>query len=156
MIETHYEFLLPVSPRQAFDYISHPGNDAVWQASCQTAERVDCDGAAQTASTDSSLGSRYRIVFSLLGRRMDFLCEVTEHDPGKAYAFQVVEGPFRYQGRYVFYADESGCKVAWHFAADPGKYFGLLPAALLRKVVLSQFEGDVKTLRQQLLTTCTT
>jgi hypothetical protein len=153
MIETHYDFLLPVSPRQAFDYISNPGNDAVWQASCQTAEPV---GRESAAGPDSALGSRYRIVFSLLGRRMAFLCEVTEHDPGRAYAFQVVEGPFRYLGRYVFSADESGCKVAWHFAADPGKYFGLLPAALLRKVVLSQFEGDVKTLRQQLLTTCTT
>ncbi len=156
MIETQHEFLLPVSPSQAFDYISNPGNDAVWQASCQTAEPVGCDGATQTASCDSALGSRYRIVFSLLGRRMAFLCEVTEHEPGKAYAFQVVEGPFRYRGRYAFVAEEPGCKVAWHFEADPGKFFGLLPAALLRKVVLSQFEGDVKTLRQQLLTTCTT
>jgi uncharacterized protein len=153
MIETQYEFLLPVSPRQAFDYISNPGHDAVWQASCQTAERVDGESAA---GPEGGLGCRYHIVFSLLGRRMAFVCEVTEHDPGKAYAFQVVEGPFRYQGRYVFSADESGCKVFWHFAADPGKFFGLLPAALLRKVVLSQFEGDVKTLRQRLLTTCTT
>jgi carbon monoxide dehydrogenase subunit G len=140
MIEASFDFLLPVPPEQAFDYLAEPANDPAWQAACQSAELLD---------SPCRVGSRYRIVFSLLGRNMQFQCEVTERERASVHAFRAVEGSFTYRGRYRFEAHAQGTRVHWHFAAEPGSFFGLLPASLLRKVLLSQIERDTEALARR-------
>lgn len=138
MIETRHEFLLPVAPAQAFDLFARPENDPLWQAACESAR------------SDPQASDRYRVVFSFLGRRMAFTCEVSERQRPRIHAFRTVEGPFAYRGSYRFEPHAQGTRVHWHFAADPGGFFGLLPDTLLRKVLLSQFESDVLTLQRHL------
>ena len=142
MIDVSYDFFLPVLPEQAFDYLADPSNDTEWQAACRRAELLD---------SSLRVGSRYRIGFSLLGRQMDFQCEVTERERASRYAFRVLEGSFTYRGAYRLSPEAQGTRVHWCFAAEPGGFFGLLPSSLLRKVLLNQVENDSATLRRRLL-----
>ena len=140
MIDANHDFWLPAPPGEVFDYLADPKNDARWQASCQAAELLDAPCAA---------GSRYRITFALLGREMRFLCEVTDRQLPNRYAFRAVEGSFHYSGAYDFDAESDGTRVTWRFQAEPAGFFGLIPASLLRKVLLSQVQQDTERLRQQ-------
>jgi hypothetical protein len=121
--------------------LSNPGNDAEWQASCVSAKLL---------GPVPEPGCRYEIVFSFLGRKMQFVGEITQLEPDQDYAFKVVEGSFYYEGRYTLRPHPVGTQVHWQFAADPGKFFGILPASLLRKVLISQIEKDAVTLARKL------
>ncbi len=143
MINAEYTFTLPVTPDAAFAYLGNPANDAEWQSSCLECRLLD--GPPQ-------VGARYAIVFSFLGRRMQFQAVIAESDPvAGVYGFRVVEGPFLYEGRYTFRPHPEGTEVHWRFDAEPGGFFGILPVALIRKVLISQVEKDSGTLRKRFL-----
>lgn len=149
MIEVEHHFDLPVPAAQAFDLLADPRRDTEWQNACTGVELLAAPSAPAPPGAPEQ--PRYRITFELLGKRMQFGCVVDCHQRPTHYGFRVVEGPFVYRGDYALADHEAGCRVHWRFQAEPGRFFGLLPAGLLRKVVLSQFEGDVTRLRRQLL-----
>lgn len=141
MIQADYTYTLPVTPAQAFAYLSNPANDSEWQSACVSSELL---GPVPV------VGCRYDIVFSLLGRRMAFTSEITLIEPHCECAFKSIEGPFHYEGRYSLRPHAEGTEVHWQFAAQPGSFFGILPASLLRKVLISQVEKDSVTLARLL------
>jgi len=134
MIHLEYRCRLSLPPELAFDYIANPAHDAEWQASCLEAELLDVAPAA---------GSRYRVVFRFMGRRVTFVSRITEHIPHSECAFEVVEGPFHYQGRYSFRPAAAGTEVHWQFWVEPAGFFGIVPLSLLRKMLVSQVEKDL-------------
>ncbi len=140
MIHADYTYTLPVPPAVAFPYLSNPGNDAEWQSSCIAAELL---GPAP------EVGCRYNITFSFLGRKMQFTGEITTLEADHDYAFKVIEGSFHYDGRYTLRPHPDGSEVYWQFSAEPGNFFGILPASLLRKVLISQIEKDAITLARK-------
>ncbi len=140
MIHADYRYTLPVSPAEAFVYLSNPSNDAQWQSSCSAVELL---------TPTPEIGSQYKIIFSFLSRKMNFLAEIIESSSNSNYAFKVIDGPFYYEGRYTLTPHEEGVEVHWQFSAEPGKFFGIIPATILRKVLLSQIESDVVKLRKQ-------
>lgn len=141
MIHADYHFQLQTDPRVGFDFLANPVNDENWQSSCAA---VAMDG------TTPDVGTGYKITFNFLGRKMDFSCQITEREPLKRYAFKVLEGPFYYQGCYDFTPTDEGLEVHWQFEAEPGRFFGILPSSLLRKVLVSQVERDLVKLRRLL------
>lgn len=141
MINADYRFQLKTSPDVGFDFLTNPINDQYWQSSC---------AAVTMDSSKPDIGDDYKITFNFLGRKMDFSCQITEREPMKRYAFKVIEGPFFYQGCYDFTPVEDGLDVHWQFEAEPGRFFGILPANLLRKVLVSQVERDLVKLRRLL------
>lgn len=141
MIHADYRYTLPVSPAEAFAYLSNPANDAQWQSSCSAVELL---------APQPDVGCRYKIVFNFLSRKMNFLAEIIERTPDREYAFKVIDGPFYYEGRYTLRPHQDGVEIYWQFVAEPGKFFGIVPATILRKVLISQIESDVVKLRKQL------
>lgn len=142
MINAEYRFTLPIAPEIAFDYLSNPENDSDWQSSCAECILLD-DGP--------KVGCRYQIVFSFLGRKMNFQAEITDMDVPNRYGFRVVEGPFKYEGRYHISSHPDGAEVHWQFDAEPGRFFGILPVGLIKKVLISQVEKDSTALRKRFL-----
>ena len=134
MIHLEYRCRLSLAPELAFDYVANPAHDAEWQASCLEAELLDAAPAA---------GARYRVVFRFMGRRVAFVARITEHRPHSECAFEVVEGPFHYQGRYGFRPAGTGTDVHWQFWVEPAGFFGIVPLSLLRKLLVSQVERDL-------------
>lgn len=141
MIHAEYTSILPVAPARVFAYVSNPANDKEWQASCVSAELLGATPA---------VGCTYKIVFDFVGRKMAFTGEITALEPNREYAFKVVEGAFHYEGRYSLRPHDGGTELRWQFAAEPGRFFGILPVSLVRKVLLSQIEKDMVTLAHTL------
>jgi len=133
MIRAEYSRALNVPRAALFLYLSNPTNDLHWQASCVEARLLD-------GSTE--VGSRYVIVFSFLGRRMNFECQITGVDAPASYTFKVLNGSFLYEGAYSLEEIPGGTRLSWQFDVAPGKFFGILPVSLLRKVLVSQVEKD--------------
>lgn len=134
MIRCETRYTLPAPPDVVFDYMANPANDVQWQDSCVEARLLGPEPVA---------GCRYAIVFSFLGRKMQFTGEITERVPAREFAFKVLEGSFHYEGRYSFRPHAEGTEVHWVFDAEPGKFFGILPASLLRKLLINQVQKDV-------------
>jgi carbon monoxide dehydrogenase subunit G len=133
MIRAEYSHTLSVPRTVLFDYLSNPTNDLHWQASCVEARLLD--GSAE-------VGSHYAIVFSFLGRRMNFECQITCVEAPARYGFRVLQGSFLYEGSYSLEEVDGGTRLSWQFDVEPGKFFGILPVSLLRKVLVSQVEKD--------------
>jgi hypothetical protein len=83
---------LPIN--QVFDFVSRHENDFQWQY-----------GTLATASLSdgfSDMGTLFRSIGHLMGRRNLSTFEVTEYEPNKRYGFKSRSGPFELQTRYVF------------------------------------------------------
>ena len=138
MVTIEHAFLIPAKIDKVFTYLANPANDAGWQLSCKHSELLD---------STPRVGSKYEIGFSFIGREMSFKGEITHLVPNELYAFKVVEGPFHYTGTYRFKPHPEGTWIEWVFEAEPGSFFGVLPPALLKKMVLAQFKKDVDNLQ---------
>lgn len=141
LIEAETQYVLKAPRSKVFAYLSNPANDKVWQGSCAD---------AQLHAPAPATGAEYSIKFSFLGRKMDFRARILDVRPDSDYAFEVIDGPFYYKGQYRFEEDGQQTRIHWHFAAEPGKFFGILPASILRKVLVSQIEKDFVTLERLL------
>lgn len=134
MIKAEHRFVLPVPPKEAFDLLSDPARDPEWQTACLRTRLLD--GPPRT-------GGRYEITFQMVGRQMNFTVEITDYDPGRRSAFTATDGPFGYVGEYTYTETADGnTAVHWTFEVDPGTYFGVMPTALVKKLLVSQVKKD--------------
>lgn len=145
MIYAEYEFELPCSCEDAYQLLSQPQFDAVWQDAC-----VGCEVETNTSGNE---GLHYSIEFNFLGRRMAFQCVGSERIEHRMFGFHSLEGPFSYRGRYDFKPLPSGeqskaprCSVHWQFWVETKGFFGIIPDIILKKTLESQYQRDVKTL----------
>ncbi|MER8010326.1 MULTISPECIES: SRPBCC family protein [unclassified Streptomyces] len=133
-VTAEYAFHLPVTPKEAFELISDPAQDPVWQAAC-----VD----VKLLNGEPRPGGRYEITFQLIGKRMEFTVEIDEFVPGRRSTFHTLDGPFGYVGTYDYAENTDGTTtVHWTFEVEPGDYFGIMPKSLLRKVLVNSVKKD--------------
>ena len=80
--------------KQVFDFMSTPENDFQWQygtlASAQISEGV------------TRVGTFFRSIGHLLGRRVQGTFEVTEYEPNEKYGFKSLSGPLQSHTSYAF------------------------------------------------------
>lgn len=142
MIEAEYHFNLPVPRNVAFKYLCNPANDRKWQSACMEARLLDAE---------PRVGSCYQVTFDFIGRRMQFEGEITRLEFPMDCAFRVLNGPVFYQSSYALSPHGAGTHVHWRFDVDLGRFLGMLPGALLRKLLVRQAEKDSVTLARRLL-----
>jgi carbon monoxide dehydrogenase subunit G len=145
MIIVEQQHQLNVSQEQVFEYLSQPENDSEWQAACKEVRRDP--GTV-------GVGCRYAIWFSFLGREMVFENEIVEFQPYKRFAYRTLSGPIHFRGQYRFEAVETGTRIHWAFEADPGRFFGILPQSVLKKVLAKQVHSDLLRLEKLLTADC--
>lgn len=143
MIRAEYSRALNVSATLLFDYLSNPANDLHWQDSCVEARLLD---------GTTAIDSRYVIAFSFLGRRMNFECQITGVEAPVLYRFKVLQGSFHYEGVYHLEELPEGTRLSWQLDVEPGRFFGILPVSLVRKVLVAQVERDFSRLEALLQT----
>lgn len=85
------------APEDVYAFVVDPANLSVWQ---------DAEDAQQVTEGPVGVGTRFREVHKVMGRRRVELTEVVECDPGRVFHIRVVEGP-PVDGR-------------WEFASTPG------------------------------------
>jgi hypothetical protein len=98
-------------PRQVFAFVATPENDFQWQYGTLT--------SAQISRGEMGLGTIFRVVGNLLGRRLETVYEVTVFEPDKRYGFRSVSGPVDSYTLYTFEVSQGGTKVTLSTETNP-------------------------------------
>jgi polyketide cyclase/dehydrase/lipid transport protein len=89
--------------KQVFDFVSTPENDVHWQ-----------DGTLATARISEgvgNIGTLFRSIGHLMGRRNLSTFEVTEYERNKKYSFKSLSGLLHSQTSYTFEIANGGTKI---------------------------------------------
>jgi hypothetical protein len=101
--------------KQVFDFMSTPENDFQWQyATLET---------ARLSESVNGIGSFYRSISNLMGRRNISTFEVTEYKPNKKYSFKSLSGPLCSQTSYSFETSKSCTKINISMQANVIDFF---------------------------------
>jgi uncharacterized membrane protein len=134
---------LVARPRHAVAaYASDPANDADWIGAL-TEVRVLTD-------PPFGVGSRVLRVASFLGRRIEYVNEVTELDPGRRLAMRSVKAPFPMTVVYEWEDAGDGATRMRIRAGGDASGFYRVAGPLLSRAVRRGIEGDLERLRRAL------
>lgn len=123
-------------------YASDPRNDAEWIGAL-TEVRVLTD-------PPFGVGSRVLRVASFLGRRVEYVNEVTDLDPGRRLAMRSVKAPFPMTVVYEWEdAGEDGTRMRIRAGGDASGFYRVA-GPLLSRAVRRGIEGDLERLRRVL------
>ena len=100
---------------QVFTFVTTPENDFQWQYGTLA--------SAQISRGEIGIGSLFRAVGHLLGRRIETTYEVTVFDPNKRYGFKSVSGPVDSFMLYTFGMSEGGTKIQLSAETNPRELF---------------------------------
>ena len=115
------------------EYVSNVGNLTSWAENAVEAEQVS-EGVLE-------VGSTYRIVNKVMGRRLEHTLEVTEYDPAKRYSARSISGPFPMGLTYTVEAMGNSTRLHVLSEADLGGLLGMFGRLLNRKAQ-KQIESD--------------
>jgi hypothetical protein len=116
---------------QVFTFVATPENDFQWQYGTLTSARI--------SRGEPGLGTLFRAVGHLLGRRMETMYEVTVFEPNKRYGYKSVSGPVDSYTLYTFEVEQGGTKVNLSTETNPKDVFK--PNAT---IVVKQFKKQHK------------
>jgi uncharacterized membrane protein len=120
-------------------YVTDPANDPSWIGGIREARLLGDQPVA--------VGSRVARVASFLGRRIEYVNEVTELEPDRKLEMESVAGPFPMQISYEFADDGDATVVRTHVRGDASGFFKLA-APMLRRSVQRNIDRDVQRLRE--------
>ena len=89
--------------KQVFDFISTPENDFQWQYGTLASAQIS-EGATR-------VGTFFRSIGHLMGRRVQGTFEVTEYEPNAKYGFKSLSGPLQSNTSYAFSMDRGCTKI---------------------------------------------
>jgi hypothetical protein len=123
---------------RVFAYATDPRNDPVWIGGISEAELL--------GDPPLEKGSSVRRVASFMGRRIEYVLEVAELEPGAMLAMRSVRSPFPMAVTYSFEPADGGTRMAIRVEGEPGGMYRLagpfLPGMVRRSVA-----GDLRRLK---------
>jgi magnesium-protoporphyrin O-methyltransferase len=130
------------SAEEVFTFLEQRANDTAWMASVVESHWIDSGGTPR-------LGRRGRMVIKLLGRRMNFLDEVSDYVPGRRLAHRTIEGPLPLNTVCICEPAKEGCvaTVVGELDRFPGSWAGRLAALFLERIFEHGFKADVARLK---------
>jgi hypothetical protein len=130
------------TPGEVAAFAMNPANDRQWIGALRCVRTL----------TDGPVGAGTRVerVAGFLGRRIRYVNEITEYEPGRRLAMRSVEAPFPMTVAYDFEpGDGGGTLVRITAGGDPGRVFALA-GPLLPTLVKRGIRRDLTTLRRRL------
>lgn len=119
-------------------YVMDHRNDPVWIGGISSSELLD--------ESPITVGSRVRRVASFLGKRIDYVNEVTRLEPGSLLEMRSVKSPFPMIVTYAFDDHPGGTEASIHVQGDPSALFRLA-GPLMSRQVRKSIQGDLDRLR---------
>jgi uncharacterized membrane protein len=113
-------------------------NDASWIGGVSEARQVTDDPFA--------VGSQVLRVASFLGRPIEYVTEVVEHDPGSRLGMRSVRGPFPLDVVYEFEDAGTGTRMRIRARGDASGFYRLA-GPLLSRAVKRSIAGDLERLK---------
>jgi len=126
MINLHMSTVISRPVKQVFDFVSASENDVKWQYGTLM--------AAQLPDGVDRLGSFFRSIGHLLGRRYQGIFEVTEYKPSRKYKFKSLSGPLHSQTSYTFESVSDSTKISITTRAHVGSFFEMNEHLMERKM----------------------
>jgi uncharacterized protein YndB with AHSA1/START domain len=140
MINLMIETDIARPPADVFAYVTDPSKLASWQTNTVS--------ATPEAPPPLAVGSRLREVHRAPGgKQLASLVEVTEYEPGHAFALHIVEGALPLDSRITFEPTESGTRMQFAVHGGPTGVMRLAEP-LLRQTLKRQFAGQCATLKR--------
>ena len=138
MINVNVGTIIDRPAQQVFDFVSEPENDFQWQyATLET---------ARLSESGNGIGSFFRSISNLMGRRNMSTFEVTEYTPNKKYGFKSLSGPLHSQTSYSFETFKSCTKINISMQASVIDFFRM-DESLVEKHLRRQFKENLAMLK---------
>ncbi len=128
---------------QVFDFVSTPENDFQWQYGILESARL--------SGGTSNIGTLFRSIGHLIGRRVESTFEVIEYIPNRKYGFKSLSGLLQSQTFYTFEIASGSTKVSVSTQANPVNFFQI-GETVLEKKMKKQLKEDLAMLKEILET----
>jgi len=138
MININMSTLVYRPVRQVFEFISAPENDFRWQSGTLASARIS-EGV-------SKIGSFFRSIGHLMGRRVLSTFEVTEYELNKKYGFKSLSGPLQSQTSYAFEIANGSTRITISMQANVVNFFQM-DERLLEKRMKKQLKENLGMLK---------
>jgi uncharacterized membrane protein len=123
---------------EVFTYLSDIERQSDWASAVSESTKL--------SSGPTGLGTTYRQVGKLLGRRLELNCEITAYEPPRLYEFQLLNGPLRGRMRFTLVSEGQGTRVTQVLEGESGGFFKLADPILTR-TVQKQLGADLEALK---------
>lgn len=122
-------------------FVEEPANDTRWIGGIAKVEAL--------TPPPFGKGTRVRRVAHFMGREIEYVLEVEEHQPGRVVAMRSVKGPFPMQVTYRFEDAGEGTAVEVRNQGEATGFFRLA-APLMAGMVSKNVQGDLERLKAAL------
>jgi uncharacterized membrane protein len=124
---------------QVFEYISDPTNDPAWISGIVSAQ--------VTTGLPVGRGTQVKRVAKFLGKKIEYVLEITDFQPNKLIAMKSVQGPFPMEVEYAF--QQAGNETEFHLrTGGEATGFYRLAAPLLEVQVKRSLNKDVAAVKR--------
>lgn len=100
---------------QVFTFVATPENDFQWQYGTLA--------SVQISQGEVGVGTLFRVVGHVMGRRIETMYEVTAFESSKRYGFKSVSGPVDSHTLYTFEMAQGGTKINLSTETNPRDLF---------------------------------
>lgn len=122
-------------------FAADPANAPAWYSRIASAELLTGPAVA--------IGSRIRFVARFMGRRMDYVYEITDLVPGERMTMRTAEGPFPMETTYTWEPEGGGTLMSLRNRGEPAG-FSRLAAPLIAPAMRRANRQDLESLRRLL------
>jgi uncharacterized protein YndB with AHSA1/START domain len=136
--------LIPRPPQEVFDYVSAAENLPVWDSSILKAQQAD--------SGPLRVGTRWRGVSKVLGRRFKWTTELVELEPPTRTVSRSVEGKLSFTVTNTFQPEAGGTRFTYKVDAESGLggVFGRVGDPIVEKAQRRTVRANLDTLAELL------
>jgi len=138
MVRIDQSITIEKSIEDVFGYIQEINRQPEWASALQ--ESVKMSGGS------TGVGTAYRQVAKLLGRRIEMSCEVTRYEPPRVFEFHVQGGPMHGHMRFTLTTDGNGTRIDHVAEGEPGGIFRIADS-LAARGMKKQFATDLENLK---------
>jgi uncharacterized membrane protein len=121
-------------------FMRNTENQMVWQSNLVELSKLD-DG-------DPRVGTKYRGVVKVAGRRVEWTAEIVEWDDLAFYTLRTTEATIGFKMRYEFDKVPEGTRVTLHQEIDPfGGFFGKMADPLVTRMYARDVKANLEKLK---------
>jgi carbon monoxide dehydrogenase subunit G len=132
MINLDFGTLIDKPVKDVFAFVANPNNMSKWNSAVLSLEQV--------TPGDVGVGTKYKSVGELMGRRLEGEMQITAYEPDTKCGFQVNAGPMQVNMTMTFKTVGTGTKVSLNAQGNPAGFF---------KIAEGMMAGRVKTMMEE-------
>jgi uncharacterized membrane protein len=138
MINVEVSIVINRPVAEVFDFLSNMENNMKWRTSQQEVTKL--------SEGPIGVGTTYRMVNHVLGRRLETEAEVIEYEPNRKYTTRDKSENLPLKAQRIFEAVEGGTRVTLILQADPSGVFKIA-APLFATMAKRSIESDITNLK---------